>query len=78
MATGQRARPYCFWQKGGGYDRNITRIETVVEAVGYIHNNPVRKGLVETPEKWRYSSAGEWDGVRVGPIAIDRDRFPTF
>jgi len=24
----------------------------------YIHNNPVKAGLVETPEEWLYSSAG--------------------
>lgn len=78
MATGQRARPYHFWQKGGGYDRNITRVETLVETVRYIHANPVRRGLVATPEQWRYSSAAEWDGNQPGPLAIDRDSFPTF
>ncbi len=78
MATGQRARPYHFWQKGGGYDRNITRVETLIQTVKYIHRNPVRRGLVELPEQWRYSSAAQWEGQGVGPLVIDRDSFPTF
>jgi REP-associated tyrosine transposase len=78
MATGQQSRPYHFWQKGGGYDRNITRFETLIQTVKYIHNNPVRRGLVALPEQWRYSSAGEWEGDGVGPLTIDRDSFPTF
>jgi hypothetical protein len=26
----------------------------------YLHNNPVKFGLVAAPEHWRYSSAHEW------------------
>jgi len=77
LATGQQIRPYEFWQKGGGYDRNIVNVETLIEVVRYIHNNPVRKGLVETPDQWHYSSASEWDNNRAGPILIDRDTFPA-
>jgi len=77
LATGQRIRPYEFWQKGGGYDRNITSIETLVEAVRYIHNNPVRKGFVGTPDEWYYSSASDWDSNRIGPIPTDHDSFPA-
>lgn len=33
LATGQQARPYRFWQKGGGYDRNITQVATLVETM---------------------------------------------
>lgn len=57
LATNQRDEPYRFWQKGGGYDRNITKVETLLQSVRYLHNNPVRKGLVQTPAEWRYSSA---------------------
>lgn len=77
LATGQKTRPYRFWQKGGGYDRNITKVETLIEAVRYIHNNPVRKGLVEMPEQWYYSSAANWQKSRQGPIPIDFDSFPA-
>ena len=77
LATGQPAKPYQFWQKGGGYDRNIVSVKTLIEAVHYLHNNPVRKGLVETPDQWQYSSAAAWDGTKPGPIPIDHDSFPA-
>ncbi len=78
LTTGQQDRQYRFWQKGGGYDRNITRIDTLIEAVKYIHFNPVRKGLVEVPEKWYYSSAAVWAIVADGPLPIDRSDWPVF
>ena len=28
-----------------------------MEKLSYIHNNPVKKGLAETPEQWKYGSA---------------------
>ncbi|MBN1972901.1 MAG: transposase [Sedimentisphaerales bacterium] len=77
LATSQRNRPYQFWQKGGGYDRNIIKDKTVINVVRYIHNNPVRKNLVEIPEKWSYSSAADWQKAGEGPISIDFDSFPV-
>jgi len=77
LATGQQTRRYEFWQKGGGYDRNITSVQVLIEAVHYIHNNPVRKGLVEAPDQWHYSSSPDWDGTGHGPISIDHDAFPA-
>lgn len=77
LTTHEMPRPYRFWQKGGGYDRNITKVGTVIESAHYLHNNPVRKGLVETAEEWYYSSAADWQGIRQGPISIDFDSFPS-
>jgi putative transposase len=77
LATGERDESYRFWQKGGGYDRNITKVETLIEVVRYIHNNPVRKGLSETPEQWRFSSAADWRDGKQGPISIDFDSVPV-
>ena len=31
-----------------------------VQKLQYMHNNPVRKGFVELPEHWKYSSARNW------------------
>ncbi|MBN1506291.1 MAG: transposase [Sedimentisphaerales bacterium] len=76
LATGEDDEPYRFWQKGGGYDRNITALETLVQSIRYIHNNPVRKGLVETADQWCYSSAADWLNTGHGPISIDVDSFP--
>jgi len=77
LATGQRARSYHIWQKGGGYDRNINKVDTLIETVRYIHSNPVRKGLVRTPDEWHYSSATDWEDGKPGPLPIDRDSFPA-
>ena len=77
LATYQIHRPYRFWQKGGGYDRNITKVSTIIDSVRYLHNNPVRKGFVNSPDEWYYSSAADWQGIRQGPIPIDFDSFPT-
>jgi hypothetical protein len=36
----------------------------------YIHENPVRRGLVEHAEDWEFSSAS-WYAYGTGPITID-------
>jgi putative transposase len=46
-----------FWQRGGGYDRNLFSDAEVTEKVQYIENNPVRAGLVNIPSEYRWSSA---------------------
>lgn len=74
--TGQKNRLYRFWQDGGGYDRNIIKVSTLKKVVDYIHGNPVRKGLAETPEQWKWSSAGFWLSKTVGEIPVDKDSFP--
>ena len=51
--THQRFR---FWQAGGGYDRNLIRDDRVGVVIEYIHGNPVRRGLVDAPEDWRWST----------------------
>ncbi len=42
-----------FWQAGSGYDRNIFNPDAIRNAVTYIHNNPVRAGLVEDTVAWK-------------------------
>ncbi|TCL34896.1 hypothetical protein EV691_101338 [Azotobacter chroococcum] len=32
------------------------------QKLDYIHHNPVRRGYVERPEHWRYSSARNYAG----------------
>ena len=53
-AKGKEA--FRFWQAGPGHDRNITSREGAGWAIEYLHNNPVRRGLCERPEQWRWSS----------------------
>ena len=48
---------FCFWQPGGGFDRNLWNAKAIHESIKYIEANPVRKGLVAKPEEWEWSSA---------------------
>jgi putative transposase len=48
---------YRFWQRGGGYDRNITDSATLRTMIEYIHQNPVRRGVVKQDTDWPWSSA---------------------
>ena len=38
----------------------------------YIHNNPVKAGLVTTAIEWPYSSARDWLTNEEGVIKVDR------
>jgi len=70
VCEGKRTRRR-FWQPGGGYDRNVVKLATVQKMIDYIHMNPVRRGLVERPEDWHWSSARWYAGIRPVPIEID-------
>ena len=52
---GKRGHRYSIWQKGF-YDFNIFTEKVLKEKLDYIHMNPVRKGLVDSPGDWKYSS----------------------
>lgn len=41
-----------------------------VRLLKYIHENPVRKGLVEKVEDWEFSSAA-WYAGGSGPLVMD-------
>ena len=60
-----------FWQRGGGYDRNVFSEAEIREKIDYIHMNPVRAGLAERPCDWAWSSARFWYGDRDGEIECD-------
>ena len=60
-----------FWQRGGGYDRNIHTENELEEKIVYIHENPVRRGLVLQATDWRWSSARWYAGVRTGQLEVD-------
>lgn len=60
-----------FWQKGGGYDRNIEEPATLLKMIDYIHENPVRRGLVERAIDWWWSSARWYITGEPGPLQVD-------
>ncbi len=61
-----------FWQAGPGYDENLEDLQAVNEVIEYIHNNPVRRGLVSKPADWLWSSARDWAGLGHPHITVDR------
>ena len=65
-----------FWQRGGGYDRNLWTPVVIWKAIDYIHDNPVKAGLCERARDWPWSSAG-WYADRRGPLAVDHERIPS-
>ena len=63
--------------------RALRTVQEYWETVAYIHLNPVRRGLLERAEGWRWSSAAEYSGVsadeqreRCG-LVIDRVQLPA-
>jgi len=60
-----------FWQRGGGYDRNINSDMEFNEKIDYIHLNPVRAGLVDRPIDWAWSSFRFWSGDGESRIICD-------
>ncbi len=65
-----------FWQRGGGYDRNLFTPESLWEKIHYIHSNPVRRGLVRMPTDWTWSSAKDFSHHRKPPIPLHIDTLP--
>jgi len=67
-----------FWQRGGGYDRNLFNAEEVCEKINYIHDNPVRRGLAKDPAKWLWSSARYYFERTDGLLAPDLESLKEF
>ncbi|KAA3634662.1 MAG: hypothetical protein DWP97_06565 [Calditrichaeota bacterium] len=50
----------------------INNIETLKQKIEYIHFNPVKKGIVNTSEDWKYSSAVNYKGGE-GLVEVDTE-----
>jgi len=51
-----------FWQEGA-HPKQIQGRKMMIQKIDYIHNNPVRRGYVDLPVHWRYSSARNYAGM---------------
>lgn len=60
---------YQVWQEGF-HPQMIQRAEVLNQKLEYIHNNPVRRGYVDEPWHWRYSSARNYAG-QVGILEVE-------
>ena len=56
--TGQR---YQVWQEGS-HPQVIMSEDILRQKIEYIHNNPVKRGYVDDPAHWRYSSYRDYMG----------------
>ena len=62
---------YQVWEEGN--HPQIIETETVMrQKLEYIHQNPVKRGYVDLPEHWRYSSARNYAG-QEGLIEVTRN-----
>src|SRR5580704_2381770 len=59
-----------FWQ-ARFYDFNVWRERKRIEKLRYIHRNPVTRGLVASPEQWRWSSFRWYSCGEPGPVKIN-------
>jgi len=57
---------YQVWQEGF-HPQFMSSNEILNQKIEYIHYNPVKRGLVNKPECWRYSSAcnKDWEGNEI-------------
>jgi len=55
-------RKYQVWQEGS-HPQVIQNEEMMIQKAEYIHYNPVRRGYVDDPVHWRYSSARNYAGM---------------
>ena len=62
--------PQHIWQ-ARFYDYNVWTRHKRVEKLRYIHRNPVRRGLVETPDQWRWSSFRAYAYGETVPVQVN-------
>ncbi len=53
------------------YDYNVWTRHKRVEKIRYVHRNPVRRGFVESPEQWRWSSFRAYAYGEAGPVRVN-------
>lgn len=69
--TGRTDRQYKFWQEGVGPKRILNR-EMLLQKIENMQHNPVKRGYVDLPEHWRYSSARNYAGM-AGILDVNMD-----
>ena len=63
-------REYQLWQEGS-HPEQIQSREMMLQKIEYIHDNPVKRGYVEDPVHWLYSSSRNYAGME-GIIEIEK------
>jgi putative transposase len=70
LTPGTPMHPQRFWQ-ARFYDFNVWTERKRIEKLRYIHCNPVERGLVTSPEQWRWSSFRWYLCGEPGPVRIN-------
>ena len=65
-----RSHPERSWFSGGANDLSATAADGGKgwATRHYLHQNPVRRGLVLEPQQWPWSSARDWLTDEAGPV----------
>jgi len=61
-----------FWQQRY-YDRNVRDYREFVIKLRYLHRNPVKRGLVASPEEWKWSSYRHYLLRETGAVEIESE-----
>jgi len=62
----------AFWQKRY-YDRNIRNQSEFERKLCYLHRNPVKRGLCDKPEDWKWSSFRHYAFREKGAVEIESE-----
>ena len=63
------------WQKRF-YDFNVCTTEKRIEKLRYMHRNPVKRGLAEKPEEWKWSSFRTYACGEEGLVKVKCQEWP--
>jgi putative transposase len=69
LSVTRRARTRPFWLPRY-YDFNVRTDAKRIEKLNYIHWNPMKRGLVDRPEDWRWSSYRYYQTGERGRVTI--------
>ena len=69
-AEPEGVKPRSLWQRRF-YDFNVWSRKKRIEKLAYMHLNPAKRGIVEDPTHWIWSSYSFYQGKGKSLIAID-------
>ena len=70
ISVAKRLAERPFWQRRY-YDFNVYTTGKQAEKLGYMHRNPVARGLVDEPEQWKWSSYHYYASGLMGTVQIN-------
>jgi putative transposase len=70
---GSAEMPGALWQKRY-YDFNVRTAKKRIEKLKYMHRNPVKRGLCDTPEDWKWSSYRDYAFDEIGTVRINQSK----